>query len=257
MSSWWPFGGRRRRARLRSEPLTDEQRAVIAREVPLAAQLSAAERGVLEGHVQVFLDDKTFEGCGGLEMTDTIRLTVAAHACLLLVGLEVDRLYPGLHVIRVYPHTFRVPVTSWNQGVVTEGGSHRLGESSRHGFVVLSWDAVQRGARVVDDGQNVVLHEFAHQLDTEDGAADGAPVLPDPGLVRPWARVLGASYAHLQADVEAHHRSVLDAYGATNPAEFFAVATETFFEEGQRLKREEPELYDVMRRYYGQDPAGG
>ncbi len=253
MFSWLPWA-RARRRRLRATPLSPAQLAVLSVRAPFVAGLSPAERDRLQGLVQLFLDDKTFEGCGGLGMTEEIRLTVAAHACRLLLGLDVDVPYPGLDVIRVYPHTYRTETVrslgdTWVEGVP----SHRLGESSHRGYVVLSWDAVLQGARP-QDGHNVVLHEFAHQLDTLDGVADGAPPLPGQ-LYGPWARVLGEAFEELQEDVAARRRTVLDGYGATHPAEFFAVATESFFEEGRRLREQEPDLYRVLARYYGQDPA--
>ncbi|MEZ4316434.1 MAG: zinc-dependent peptidase [Myxococcota bacterium] len=251
--SWWPWV-RRRRARLREAPLPDAWGALVDANVPLATRLSVEERRTLDGLVQLFLDDKAFEGCGGLVLTDEIRVTIAAHACLLLVGLEVDLPYPGLDVIRVYPGTYRARSGETLGNIRIEGDSHRLGESSRHGYIVLAWDAVRRDATHPGRGHNVVLHEFAHQLDTADGVADGAPVLPR-GLYGPWARVLGAVYAELQEDVASRRTHVLDAYGATNPAEFFAVATESFFDEPSELKRAEPRLYEVMARYYRQDPA--
>lgn len=227
---------------------------MLAARAPFVAKLPAARRRRLHGLMQLFLHDKRFEGCGGLEMTEEIRVTVAAHACRLLLGLQVEVPYPGLDVIRVYPHTYRTPTVRALGDVWVEGvESHRLGESSRRGYVVLAWDAVKRAARR-PEGHNVVLHEFAHQLDTEDGAADGAPPLP-ASLYGPWARVLGEAFEELQEDVAAHRRSVLDGYGATNPAEFFAVATESFFEDGARLRDREPKLYEVLARYYGQDPA--
>ncbi len=253
MLSWLPWV-RRRRAAIRATPLTPEQEAVLDRRASFAAALDEPTRADLHGLVQLFLHDKSFEGCGGLEMTDEIRLTIASHACRLLLGLDVDHPYPGLDAIRVYPHTFRADATERLGDAWVEGGvSHRLGESSHRGYVVLSWDAVRNGDRA-DDGHNVVLHEFAHQLDTLDGVPDGAPPLPWQ-LYGPWARVLGAAFEELQQGVADRRRSVLDSYGATNPAEFFAVATESFFEEPVALRDQEPELYEVLARYYGQDPA--
>ncbi|MEZ4237013.1 MAG: zinc-dependent peptidase [Myxococcota bacterium] len=254
MASWLPWV-RRRHHRLLHTPLAPEQAAVVARNVPLAARLSPEHRATLDGLVQVFLDDKTFEGCGGLQMTDEIRLTVAALACLLLVGLEVDDPYPGLDVIRVYPAGYRVPTRASDGLVVLEQQDHRLGESSGRGYVVLSWRDVLRGARDPEDGQNVALHEFAHQLDAQSGAANGAPVLGEAGLYGPWAAALGAAYEQLIHDVDAHRPTALDPYGATNPAEFFAVAVEAFFERPAALQRALPDLYAVLARYFRQDPA--
>lgn len=251
--SWFPWVRRRRRL-LRERPWPDEWHAIVARNIAIARRLAPEERETLEGLVQLFLDDKTFEGCGGLAITDEIRVTVAAQACLLLVGLEVDLPYPDLDVIRVYPSTYVVPTAEREGHTVIEGPSHQLGQSSRRGYVVISWDAALRGGRRAD-GQNVVLHEFAHQLDTADGAADGAPVLGDPGLYAPWARVLGRAWEQLLQDVDAERPSPLDPYGATSPAEFFAVATEAFFERPERLREERPALYEILARYYHQDPA--
>ncbi len=182
-----------------------------------------------------------------------MRVTIAAHACLLLIGIDVDLPYRGLHVIRVYPHTYRAASTRPLGELHVPMDSHRLGESGR-GYIVLSWDAVQHGLARPSDGHNVVLHEFAHQLDTADGVADGAPVLPGP-MYAPWASVLGEAFEELERDVAADRRTVIDRYGATNPAEFFAVATEAFFERPGPLARDEPDLYAILARYYGQDPA--
>jgi hypothetical protein len=228
----------------------------VARNVPLAARLDPERRLDLEALTQRFLEDKSFEGCGGLELTDEIRVTIAAQACLLLVGLEVTEPYPGLDVVRVYPASYQAPTARPLGPAVSQRAEHRLGESSRRGYVVLSWRDARRGAADASDGRNVVLHEFAHQLDTQDGSADGAPVLADRSLYGPWAEVLGEAFERLVADVDAARPGALDAYGATNPAEFFAVATEAFFERGAALRRRHPELYDVLKRYYGQDPAG-
>ena len=256
MANWLPWV-RSRHARLRATPLDESQRAVLARNVPLAAHLDDARQGRLEGLVQLFLDDKTFEGLGGLDLTDEIRVTIAGQACFLLIGLdEVDMPYPGLDVVRVYPHAFK-----HSSGHADPFGTYRpptgtvIGESSRRGYVVLAWDSVLRGSRNPHSADNVVLHEFAHQLDTRDGAADGAPILPESRMYGPWARILGHVFEQLREELEAGRPDVLRAYGATNPAEFFAVATETFFEKPRRLQREHPELYEMMRRYYRQDPA--
>ena len=250
----WPWVTARRR-RQRNEGLDADVAAQVARWVPAVAELDAADRAVHEGLMAVFLHEKSFEGCGGLELTDEIRLTIAATACLLLVGLDVDEPFPGLDVIRVYPSTVRIPRAEREGWLVTEANAPHLGLSSRRGFVVVSWDAVAAGARRPHDGQNVVLHEFAHQLDTESGAADGAPLLP-PSLYAPWARILGAAFARLTEDVAAGRRTAIDAYGATNPAEFFAVVTELFFERPEVLRAADPALYDVFVKYYRPTTAG-
>jgi hypothetical protein len=143
-----------------------------------------------------------------------------------------------------------------SNGIITSNGqSVRLGESWQSGPVVLAWDSVKGGTLNITDARNVVLHEFAHQLDQEDGAADGAPILERRSRYITWARVLSKEYEVLRKKMRKHRRSVLDKYGATNPAEFFAVATETFFEKPRQMEKEHPELYDELKNYYKVDPA--
>jgi Mlc titration factor MtfA (ptsG expression regulator) len=246
---------KRRREELRRRPLPAEQRALIQRNVPYVSTLSDADQSELEGHIQVFLAEKTFEGCGGLAMTDEIKLTIAAQACLLLLHRETDY-YPDLSSILVYPSAYIVKNTRQKIGdLIVESDQVRLGESWVRGAVVLAWDAVRHGAANPRDGRNVVLHEFAHQLDAEDGAMNGAPDLGQRSSYSAWAQALGAEYDDLLARVAAHQPADIDEYGATSPAEFFAVVTEAFFEMGGQLKSEHSELYEVLRDFYQQDPA--
>ncbi len=250
------FGFKRgRRDRLRAIPLPQLWLKIIERNVPFYRCLPEADQRELQGHIQVFLDEKHFEGCRGLQVADEIRVTIAAQACLLLLHRDTDY-YPTTKSILVYPSIYIAHVReAMGNGMVIEGDSVRLGESWHHGVVVLSWDDVLRGASDIHDGHNVVLHEFAHQLDQEGGEAHGSPILPQRSMYIAWARVLGAEYVHLQQDAAHGRRTVLDKYGATNPAEFFAVATECFFEKAVQLKRKHPELYEELKLYYRQDPA--
>jgi Mlc titration factor MtfA (ptsG expression regulator) len=246
---------KKRREELRRRALPAEQRSLIQRNVPYVSTLSDADQRELEGHIQVFLAEKTFEGCGGLTMTDEIKLTIAAQACLLLLHRETDY-YPDLSSVLVYPSAYVVKNTRQRIGdLVVESDQVRLGESWVRGAVVLAWDAVQHGAASPHDGRNVVLHEFAHQLDAEDGAMNGAPDLGQRSSYSAWAHALGAEYEDLLARVAAEKPADIDAYGATSPAEFFAVVTEAFFERGELLKSEHSELYEVLRAFYRQDPA--
>jgi hypothetical protein len=247
----------KRRERLRGTPLSPEQRAIVRQNVPYVATLSDADQRELEGHMQVFLAEKRFEGCGGLAMTDEIRLTIAAQACVLLLHRDTDY-YSGLGSILVYPSAYVVKGTRQKLGdLVVESDQVRVGESWVRGSVVLAWDAVQRGASNSHDGHNVVLHEFAHQLDAEDGAMNGAPDLGRRSSYSAWARALGAEYHDLLERVAAHQPGDIDAYGAISPAEFFAVVTEAFFEKGAQLRAKHPDLYEVLRAFYRQDPAVG
>jgi len=243
----------RRAPRLPDEPIPSAWREIVERGVPLAGRLTASEREKLLRLVQVFLRDKHVEGCEGFEVTEEVRVTIAAQACLLLLHLDAG-CYPGLRTVLVYPGTYQPRSPSWFKYDLGSTEA-RLGESWRHGVVVLSWDAVAAGTANRADGQNVTLHEFAHQLDQEDGVVDGIPVLATPSAVRHWAAVIGRHYDDLVADAEHGRPSVLDEYGAKNKAEFFAVATETFFEQPEQLRQRHPELYEELRQFYRQDPA--
>lgn len=248
------FFKRRRREGLKQKPLDAEQRAILERNVPYLKRLPEADREELEGLVQIFLAEKEFEGCGGLELTPEIRLTIAAQACILLLHRDTD-IYPDLDVILVYPSAYKVPAGHAEGGIVLEGDLTRLGESWTRGIVVLAWDHVKSGAAQPADGQNVVLHEFAHQLDGEDGAMDGTPDLGTRARYTSWAHVLGDEFAELSERIHAGRSSDIDPYGATNPAEFFAVVTEMFFEKPRALQRRHPDLYEELASFYQQDPA--
>lgn len=244
-----------RRRRVLETPFPTAWLEIIERRVPYYQMIPEMDRRELLGHIQIFLAEKSFEGCGGLTVTDEMKVVIAAQACILLLHRSTDY-FPELGSIYVYPHPYvaethhRLP-----GGVVEDGVEARVGESWRYGNVVLAWDNVLAGARDIHDGQNVVLHEFAHQLDEEDGNANGAPRLELRSQYTAWARVLSEEFNQLNREVSHGHKTVMDKYGATNPAEFFAVATETFFEKPVQLKRKHPALYDELKMFYRQDPA--
>ncbi len=224
------------------------------------ARLPPADRQELEGLIHVFLAEKRFEGCDGQEITDEVRVLIAAQACLLLLHRNTD-CYPLLHSILVYPSNYIAKTWHWEKdGTIIEGNQVRGGESWPHGTVVLAWDGAFAGAVELDKNRNLVLHEFAHQLDEEDGVADGAPLLGGPTFsqtlqrYRTWARVLSEEFQQLRRAAEDGRETVLDTYGAQNPAEFFAVATECFFEKPGRLKERHPALYAELQEFYQQDP---
>jgi Mlc titration factor MtfA (ptsG expression regulator) len=248
------FFKRRRREKLRERRLTPAERAVVFQKVPYVARLGDADRQELEGLIRIFLAEKSFEGCGGLVITDEIRLTIAAQACVLLLHRESD-MYPNLDSILVYPSAYYGPIGRSDGGLVMEGRQVRLGESWTRGLVVLSWDDVESGAADPADGDNVVLHEFAHQLDGESGSMDGTPELGERASYRSWGRVLGDEYRELSTRLHAGRASDIDAYAATTPAEFFAVSTEMFFEQPRLLKERHPALYGELADFYRQDPA--
>ncbi|MEZ4380986.1 MAG: zinc-dependent peptidase [Nannocystaceae bacterium] len=245
---------RLRRRRLRREPFPAAWRAIAARNLPFYARLTPADRRELEALIAVFIAEKTFEGCGGQAIDDEVRVTIAGQACLLLLHRDTD-VYPRLDVVLVYPTAVMVEHEEREGLIVRAGRRVHLGESWTRGMVILAWDHVVAGARVDNDGANVTLHELAHQLDAEDGAMDGTPQLAGGARYRSWARVFSAEYDALKAKLRRGKRSDIDAYGATNEPEFFAVVTEMFFEKPTSLRRRHPELYAELSAFYRQDPA--
>lgn len=245
---------KRRRASILAAPFPAEWLDHLKSNVSLYALLTDKEQQKLQGDLRIFAAEKTWEGCGGLTITDEIKVTIAAQACLLLVGVEHDYL-DCVQTILVYPSGYRSP-EGWvgPDGVVRED-TGRLGEAWHGGPVILAWDAVLLGGRDPRDGRNVVLHEFAHQLDFLDGMADGTPPLRDRAQYQAWHKVMTAEYARLVKESKHGKPKVLDAYGATDRAEFFAVATEAFFEKPLQMRQHHPALYELLSEYYCQDPA--
>jgi hypothetical protein len=244
---------RRNRAAGRAFPLG--WLAILTEKAPYYQRLNEADREELRRHILIFLNEKRFVGCGGLEITDEIRVTIAAQACILLLHRKTDY-YPGLSSILVYPAAYVAKETRHLEGgVVQEGYEVRLGESWRRGAVVLSWEDVRRDAENIHDGHNVVFHEFAHQLDSSMGRGDSSEVLQKESKFIAWARTLQANYERLRREVGGNRPTLLRSYAAEDPAEFFAVATEYFFEKPKELQKAEPELYREMGNFYNQDPA--
>jgi MtfA peptidase len=253
--SMFGFFKKRRRRRLLAKPFPTAWLEIIERNVRFYGCLPDADRKELQGLVQIFLAEKHFEGCAGLELTDEIKATIAAQACLLLLHRRTD-IYPKLITILVYPSAYLAKtVEPIGTSTVLEGDQIRLGESWSSGVVVLSWDDVRAGTSDIHDGRNLVLHEFAHQLDREDGYINGTPLLDRRSEVVAWSRVLNFEFERLKRESWLGRHTVLDDYGATNPAEFFAVATECFFEKPRVLKKRHPDLYEELRKFYRQDPA--
>ena len=248
-----------RRAELRTVPFPPEWEAVVRANVKHYSLLDVAERDELQAMMQVFLDEKSWEGCGGLELNDEIRVTIAAEACLLQLGLPHDY-YRNVESILVYPSTVMIPERT--QGVFehvdspVDDSCAILGQAFAHGPVILVWDAVLHGARHPEQGHNVVYHEFAHKLDMLDGAADGTPPLASSEQLAEWVAVCSREFLRLRSCAGKGHKTFLDGYGATNEAEFFAVATEEFFDRPQALLEHSRDLYHVLSSYYHQDPAG-
>jgi hypothetical protein len=244
-----------RRDRIARRPFPPAWLPIIEKNVPLYKKLSQADQQELQRYILIFLSEKRFEGCGGLAITDEIKLTIAAQACILLLHRQTDY-YPGLRTVLVYPSAYVAHQIEYlASGVVAEGPQMRLGESWHRGSIVLSWDDVRRSAADIQDSHNVVFHEFAHQIDTTFGKGDSTPVLRRYSAYIAWARILQKEYRQLQDDIAGQRPHILDGYGATNPAEFFAVATEFFFQQPQQLQKHHPDLYNELKLFYQQDPA--
>lgn len=243
----------RRRERIRRQPFPAEWVQLLRSRLPAYSRLPLPDQEELQRQIMVFLAEKRIEGCG-VEVTDGMRVTIAAHACLLTLRLDPD-CYAKVRTILIYPRTFVPRRPDLSAHWPAESPVPTLGESWRAGVVVLSWKGVRQGVLDPDDGKNLVLHEFAHQLDQEDGSADGVPLLDPPLDYRTWTAVLQSEFRRLEAEAAAGMETVLDPYGATNPAELFAVATEAFFEKPQQLRDGHPELYEQLKQYYRQDPV--
>jgi Mlc titration factor MtfA (ptsG expression regulator) len=205
--------------------------------------------------MQLFLRDAPIEGCKGLEVTEEIQVTIAAQACLLLLKLPYPK-YTGVRRVLVYPSSF-VPKTVGLHpaGQIARPEVPLDGQAWQTGVVVLGWDAVQRGTLAATDGSNVVIHEFAHMLDAEDGSMDGTPILDSGSAYRAWGTLLSSKFAEHVRRAERGERTTLDPYGAENRAEFFAVATEAFFEKPVALRQDHPGLYALLVDFYKLDPA--
>jgi Mlc titration factor MtfA (ptsG expression regulator) len=242
----------RRRRALKAQPFPPAWRQILRERVPAYSRLPPLLQRQLRDHIQVFIAEKDFVGCRDQEITDEVRVTIAAQACLLLLNRRTGY-YPRLHQVLVYPGAFLVErLRAEPSGVLQEHRQALSGESWTHGQVILSWEDVVDGAAVPDDGRNVVIHEFAHQLDQQKGFANGAPT---GDRSRQWSEVLAREFAQLQSDAAWQRPTLMSPYGATNPAEFFAVASETFFEQPRQLAAAHPALYAELARLYRVDPA--
>jgi len=250
------FWRRLSRRDLFESPFPDEYRELIDKNVALYSKLPAEDRDKLERLVRILIAEKNFVGVGGLELTEEMCVAIAARACLLVlrrVTLD-DPLYPELGSVVVYPTGYQVAVERHEGYVVVEGEEHRLGESWTHGTLVLSWRAAEEGAALPHDGHDVVLHEFAHQLDGQQGMMNGTPELPTRDRYASWAQTFSEEFEALRSDLSKNTPTDIDSYGATNPAEFFAVVTEEFFERAQTMRARHPELYEELAQYYKLDP---
>lgn len=249
-----PYWREHQREKMMHRPFKKQWRKILSKRVPYFKKMPTDLQLQLKRHIQVFVEEKNFVGCNGLLINDEIKITIAAQACLLLLNRKTS-MYPKLHTILVYPRAFiRQQQQINNDGLAFTQRQALSGESWEFGKIVLSWEDTVQGAEITDDGRNVVIHEFAHQLDQENGIANGAPTLGEHQNYDVWSAVFLAHYKQLTQQANAGTPSLFDYYGATNPAEFFAVASEVFFEQSNKLFAQHPTLYQQLKDYYRVDP---
>jgi len=255
-----------RRQRWQAVPLTQNQVQLLQQNMPLYRRLPQALRLQLNGHIQVFLAEKSFVGGNDFAVTNDMRLLVAANACLLLLNRH-SNYFINVKTVVLYPSAYRVDQQTRDGVVVDNSQQVRLGESWPWGTIVLSWSDSLAGSVNEQDGQNVILHEFAHQLDQQNGGATGTPKLKNKNMYKQWHSIFSQEYFELKrnickgkggvidGDSVMDGDSVINSYGATNEAEFFAVVTESFFERPQALRQQHSALYQLLYRYYQVDPV--
>jgi len=245
---------RRRRRRLLAEPFPGQWLAILASNVAHYAYLSVAEQARLRDDLRVFVAEKNWEGCAGFAITDEVKVTIAAQACILLLGMEHDY-FSHVPSVLVYKSTFQLPQRRVAGSLELVEDVDFVGQAAYRGAVALAWKDVRRAGRRPHSGYNVVWHEFAHQLDMLNSGIDGTPPLRSRDQLRRWQTVMTSEYEQLIEDSESGRPTLLDEYGATSEAEFFAVATEVFFDLPGLMRDDHPSLYALLAEYYGQDPA--
>lgn len=254
----WAWLEKQHRKKILATPFPAEWEAILEKNLLHYRQLPPAEQKTLRELTQVFVTEKNWEGCGGLALTDEIRLTIAGQACLLVLALPHD-LYANVNSILVYPSTVVRPERKLGVFEITNRPEKApvplLGEAHLHGPVILVWDSILQSARHPETGHNLVYHEFAHKIDMADGQADGTPPLASRAEIREWAEICSKEFLKLRKLSEKGKHTFLDSYGAVNEAEFFAVLTEQFFDRPAGLLSHHPDLYRIMSSFYRQDPV--
>ncbi|MBT8149758.1 MAG: zinc-dependent peptidase [Gammaproteobacteria bacterium] len=249
--AWWKA---RKRKALYRKPFPEQWQHILQQHFALYRYLPENLRQALHARINYFIASKKFVARGDMLIDDEVRVNIAGQACLLVLA-EEGEIYPGFRTIMVYPDTFYSDTNQQDGAVVSHQRRHRAGESWHRGPVILSWGDVLRGGANEDDGFNVVMHEFAHKLDEQNMAVNGQPLLREHSHYGEWVRILNSEYAAFLRRVERRKNKVMDAYGAESPPEFFAVATESFFEKSIAMRDRLPVLYAQLQRFYQLDPA--
>lgn len=248
----WRWHKHQTRQKIPASHLSDYERTVILQAVPIYQRLPDKLLRPLEGKINLFLDQVEFIGCDGFEIDDEVALSIAAQACLLVANK--DMWYQNLQTVLIYPGAFKSRTKEHHGYVVRERETVRIGESWARGPVILSWEHTEKGALNSNDGHNVVMHEFAHQLDELSGYTDCAPILQRDHSQGEWNRAFYDAFTRLEKDVNTGRKTKIDSYGATAPEEFFAVVVELFFERPAVLNSEEPQIYEQLSKFFQLDP---
>ncbi len=243
-----------RRKKLFKTPLPASRIAILQKYVMLYSKLPQALHEEFHGHINIFLDEKKFIGREGVEITDDIKVTVAGNACLLLLQGN-QRRFSGFSSILIYPIAYTAHEVQHDGLLTTKKLSKRAGESWVRGPIVLSWADIRHGSVNAEDGHNVVIHEFAHKLDEQSGHMNGLPMLRNKSQYKEWNKVLSEEFNALHERAKRAENKVLDEYGTVSPAEFFAVASESFFEKPMQMKKRLPALYKQLQTFYNIDPV--
>ena len=252
MWNWWT---ERKRRKWRALPFPKEWTDILESDFSEWSRISTEERASIQSYIQIFIREKNWEGCGGLELTEQVKVLISAQVGMLVAGLEMAYFDHVLSIL-VYPDAYRAPNSTQSQtGIVNDNGSTRMGEAWWRGPVILSWKHSLEGAQNLDS-ENLVYHEFAHQLDMINGRfVDGTPPLDTEADYVAWNQAMTQGYQELKSRVRRREPSVIRRYGLTNPGEFFAVSTEAFFSAPLDLQDEYPDVYRALQSYYRQDPA--
>lgn len=245
----------RRRAKIAKQKFPDNWDDIIRKNVRHVRYLGPQQTARLRFFVQVFIAEKYWEGCDGQTIDDDVKVTIAAQVGLLTLG-RCPIWFDHVLSILVYPDEHVSTNRDDSNGIVTESAQMQLGEAVWQGPVILSWIDVLAGGRREEPGHNLVLHEFAHQLDMANGQlVDGVPPLQTRQELDNWVAVMTTAYEHLQVQCSAAAPTAIDCYGTGNVTEFYSVATEAFFENPRATAQQYPELYALLRDYYSLDPA--
>lgn len=254
----WNWFKNKKRTKLLSAPFPQDWETIIFNNLPYYKHLPFNDKKELQNLVRIFIAEKDWLGCNGLILTNEIKVTIASHACLLILKLPHDY-YRNITSIYVYPSTVVIPETPVGifevRTLPIQGPMPILGQAFSNGPVILVWDAIQREARHPERGHNVVYHEFAHKLDMLDGIANGTPPLLNKSDYQKWSEICTQEYTALIKRLQHHKDPFFDSYAATNEAEFFAVITEYFFSKPEKMKKYHGALYKVLKSFYRQDPA--